>query len=210
VAEVKNMILLEGSIGAGKSTLGKRLAASGLFGFVEEPVGAWREGFDENLLDLFYKDPHRWAFTFQWAAFSTRAKTWSEVLALTKHNNVVLERSIFCDRFVFAKNCFESGLMTKTEWQIYCKMWNWLQENWAIQPNKILYLRTPFNICHERISKRGRGEETSIPLDYLLALEKAHDKWLIDNPLAIVLNGEKQYSAKQIYDILLAHGVELQ
>ena len=35
------MILFEGNIAAGKSTVGQRLHESGLFGFIEEPVGAW-------------------------------------------------------------------------------------------------------------------------------------------------------------------------
>ena len=52
----RTMILFEGNIAAGKSTVGRRLAESELFGFVEEPVGAWIQDFEENLLDLFYKD----------------------------------------------------------------------------------------------------------------------------------------------------------
>src|SRR5512136_2279730 len=115
VRDGQTMILFEGNIAAGKSTVGRRLAESGLFGFIEEPVGAWQKDFEENLLDLFYRDAHRWAFTFQLAAFTTRAKTWTEVLAMTDHVNVILERSIYCDRYVFAKNCYQSGLMTKTE-----------------------------------------------------------------------------------------------
>ena len=143
----RTMILFEGNIAAGKSTVGRRLAESELFGFVEEPVGAWQQDFDENLLDLFYRDTNRWAFTFQLAAFTTRAKTWTEVLAMTDHRNVVLERSIYCDRYVFAKNCYQSGLMKKTEWQLYCKLWDWLESNWCTSPDRIVYLRTPADVC---------------------------------------------------------------
>jgi len=99
----RTMILFEGNIAAGKSTVGRRLAESGLFDFIEEPVGSWQKDFAANLLELFYKDPKRWSFTFQLAAFTTRAKTWTEVLAMTDHQNVVLERSIYCDRYVFAR-----------------------------------------------------------------------------------------------------------
>ncbi|GAF88250.1 unnamed protein product, partial [marine sediment metagenome] len=65
------MILFEGNIAAGKSTVGRRLHESGLFGFIEEPVGAWQKDFAANLLGMFYEDPKRWAFTFQLAAFTT-------------------------------------------------------------------------------------------------------------------------------------------
>jgi len=173
----RTMILFEGNIAAGKSTVGRRLAESGLFDFIEEPVGSWQKDFAANLLELFYKDPKRWSFTFQLAAFTTRAKTWTEVLAMTDHQNVVLERSIYCDRYVFA--------------------------------DKIVYLRTPAEVCHERIVKRGRKEETKIPLDYLRSLEELHDEWLIDNPKSIVIDGCKQWGAEEIFKLLVEAGVSL-
>ena len=205
----RTMILFEGNIAAGKSTVGRRLAESGLFDFIEEPVGSWQKDFAANLLDLFYKDPKRWSFTFQLAAFTTRAKTWTEVLAMTDHQNVVLERSIYCDRYVFAKNCYQSGLMTEVEWQLYSRMWDWLEENWCTEPDKIVYLRTPAEVCHERIVKRGRREEEKIPLDYLRDLERLHDEWLLDNPKAIVIDGCKQWEAEEIFNLLREAGLPL-
>ena len=68
------MILLEGNIGAGKTTVGRALAASGAFEFIEEPTTTWQKGFAANMLDLFYSDPHRWGFTFQICAFITGPK----------------------------------------------------------------------------------------------------------------------------------------
>jgi len=203
------MILFEGNIAAGKSTVGRRLAESDLFGFVEEPVGAWQQDFEENLLDLFYRDTNRWAFTFQLAAFTTRAKTWTEVLAMVDHRNVVLERSIYCDRYVFAKNCYQSGLMKKTEWQLYCKLWDWLESNWCAEPDKIVYLRTPAQVCLERIEARGRSEESTIPIEYLRDLEVLHDEWLIDNPKTIMIDGCKQWTAREIYNVLREADVAL-
>jgi len=209
VREKRTMILFEGNIAAGKSTVGRRLGASGLFAFIEEPVGAWQQDFEENLLDLFYKDANRWAFTFQLAAFTTRAKTWSEVLAMTDHSTVVLERSIYCDRYVFAKNCYQSGLMSKTEWQLYSKLWDWLQRNWCAEPDRIVYLRTPAEVCSERIGQRGRAEETTIPLEYLRDLETLHDEWLMENPNAIIIDGCRQWEAREVYDLLVDAGVEM-
>lgn len=207
--ETRTMILFEGNIAAGKSTVGRRLAESGLFGFIEEPVSAWQQGFDENLLDLFYKDANRWAFTFQLAAFTTRAKTWSEVLAMTNHSTVILERSIYCDRYVFAKNCYQTGLMTKTEWQLYCKLWDWLERNWCTEPDKIIYTRTPAEVCAERIAERGRSEETTIPIEYLHELEVLHDEWLINNPRTVVIDGCRQWAAQEIAELLVDSGVEM-
>jgi deoxyadenosine/deoxycytidine kinase len=194
----KLMILLEGNIGAGKTTVGRALAADGMFGFIEEPTGIWREGFAANMLGLFYDDPKRWAFTFQICAFITRAKTWQEVLALTDHSKVILERSIFCDRHVFAENCYRTGLMQASEYQLYQGLWEFLVTNYCVEPDLILYLRTPAQTCLDRIVKRGRVEEAGIPLEYLQQLEHLHDEWLVNHPKAIVLNGERWWTTKEI------------
>jgi len=192
------MILLEGNIGAGKTTVGKTIAASDAFGFIEEPTGVWREGFAANMLDLFYSDTERWAFTFQICAFITRAKTWKEVLSMTDHHRVVLERSIFCDRYVFAENCYRTGLMSEAEYEVYCGLWDFLSSNYCVEPDLILYLRTPADICMERIKFRDRTEECSIPLDYLRQLETLHDEWLLENPRALVLDGQRRWTADEI------------
>jgi deoxyadenosine/deoxycytidine kinase len=196
--EDRRMIMLEGNIGAGKTTIGRMMAASGGFGFIEEPTSMWREGFAANMLQLFYQDPHRWAFTFQICAFNTRAKTWQEVLALNDHSRVVLERSIFSDRFVFAENCYRTGLMSAAEYQLYCGLWDFLASNYCVQPDLVLYLRTPAEVCMERVSGRGRTEETGITLDYLLQLEALHDEWLLEDPRAVVLDGSRRWSLAEM------------
>lgn len=185
------LIHLEGNIGAGKSTLGQKLAESSDFDFLEEPVDIWQYAFPENLLDLFYKDAKRWGFMFQLAAFVTRAKTWDEILCRTAAETVILERSIYSDYHVFAKNCYAKSLITTTELEVYTDLWRWLEPKWCNRPNIILYLRTPAEVCYERIVKRGRSEEKgTVPLSYLQELENLHDKWLIGNRKTIIVDGE--------------------
>jgi deoxyadenosine/deoxycytidine kinase len=203
------MILFEGNIAAGKSTVGRRLLESGLFLFVEQPVAAWQTDYSVNFLRQFYEDPKRWAFTFQLMAYSTRIQAWVQTLRMADHTAVVLERSIFSDRYVFAKNCYQSGLMSEAEWQVYCRMWDWHMSNWCETPDKIVYLRAPAEICHERLQMRGRKEEEKIPVEYLRDIEVLHDEWLFDNPLAVVVDGCKQWRAKEVYDLLQREGVAL-
>jgi deoxyadenosine/deoxycytidine kinase len=202
------MILLEGNIGAGKSTLGRTLKASGLFDFIEEPVEAWQEGFAANLLDAFYRDMKRWAFTFQITAFITRAKTWKEVLARTNHSRVVLERSIFTDRYVFATNSHRLGGMTDAEWQVYCGLWEFLVSNYCVEPDCILYYRTPAEVCVERMKSRGRSEEAGVSLEYLQQLEALHDQWLLEHPRAVTLDGTKSWSAEEVWDLMAPYVAE--
>ncbi len=192
------MILLEGNIGAGKTTVGTALATSGDFAFIEEPTAVWREGFAANMLELFYRDTPRWAFTFQICAFVTRAKTWHEISMLTDHHRVVLERSIFCDRHVFAENCYRTGLFSLSEYQLYCRLWDFMMSHYCDEPDLILYLRTPAAVCLERLRARARQEEVGVTLEYLLQLEALHDEWLLGDPRTLVLDGERRWSAEEV------------
>ena len=67
------------------------------------------------------------------------------------------------------------------------------------EPDAIIYLRTPAEVCLQRIHDRGREEERAIPIEYLYQLEQLHDKWLLDNPKAIVLDGEHQWQAHEVF-----------
>jgi len=194
----RSMFLLEGNIGAGKTSLGNLLKDSTAFEFLEEPVDMWRDGFANNLFEMFYKDMDRWSFTFQIMAFTTRAKTWSEILAKVQGEQIVLERSIFTDRNVFAKNLYAQGAMNDSEWELYQQLWDFLALNYCLVPDKIFYLRTPAEICLERIKKRGRDEEQQMPLDYLKRLEDLHDEWLLEHPDVILLDGTRRWSVEEI------------
>lgn len=192
------LVLLEGNIGAGKTTLGKRLADSGRYTFLEEPVRSWKQGFEDDLLSLFYGEPKRWAFSFQLAAFTTRLMQWQEALREPGRLPLVLERSVYCDRHVFARNCYEQGLMTPTEWQLYCRLWDWVCPRQFAETSTIVYVRTPVESCRERILRRGRAEETGIPPSYLSALERLHDDWLLSTPGVVVLDGTLEWSPEAV------------
>ena len=176
------LIVVEGNIGTGKSTFLKLLRDRLHVNFIPEPTDKWQTvGKSDNLLHLFYQDTPRWAYTFQSYAFLTRVHAILEHQAHTPEHNIhILERSVYCDRFCFAKNCYESGLMTPLEWQIYTEWFAWLVEKYTPRPSGFIYLRTQPEISHQRIAKRQRSEETGIPLEYLQALHQKHDDWLIN------------------------------
>jgi len=196
----KRLFTLEGNIAASKTTIGKELEATGRVGVIYEPVSYWKTKYDENILDLFYSDPARYAFMFQLAAFSSRAKTWKEVLELTDHSNVILDRSIFSDRHIFAESLHEQGLMTLTEFQVYTDMWDFLVEQYCVTPEKIIYVRTAPEVCLERIKSRGRPEEAGITLEYLQHLHDRHESWLFGNECVIMIDGSKKIDVESLLD----------
>lgn len=64
-------------------------------------------------------------------------------------------------------------------YQIYLKWWDEFVEDLPI--DKFIYIRTDPEVCKERIVKRSREGEDSIPLDYLKKCGQFHDDWLIEN-----------------------------
>ena len=69
---------IEGNIGSGKSTLlEKHREVSPTLVFLPEPTAEWGDIRDENdvtILERYYADQDRWAFTFQMMAFITRLR----------------------------------------------------------------------------------------------------------------------------------------
>ena len=69
----KQFVVLEGNIGAGKSTMLNIMQKQLGLSVINEPTNKWQHvGQTDNILDLFYKDTKRWAYTFQSYAFLTR------------------------------------------------------------------------------------------------------------------------------------------
>ena len=171
--------IIEGNIGAGKSTFLRLIENRLPVQIVYEPVEQWRKiCAGDNLLDKFYKDTQRWAYTFQSYAFITRVMEQQKKAAELSEGIQVLERSVYSDRYCFAKNCFEMGTMSPLEWGLYKEWFDWLVTNFSPRPAGFIYLRTSPEKCFERLQKRDRSEEKIVPLSYLQKLHDKHEQWL--------------------------------
>lgn len=172
-------IIVEGNIGAGKSTFLRLIHELLDVQVVYEPHEQWQNVGGENLLDAFYTDPKRWAYTFQSYAFITRIMAQEQADKISQSSLQILERSVYSDRYCFAKNAFEMGTMSSLEWQLYKDWWGWFIRHYTKKPSGFIYLQTPPEVCYQRLLKRARAEEASVPLDYLTALHNKHENWLI-------------------------------
>ncbi len=182
-------LVLEGNIGAGKSTLLRILKEQRDVEIIPEPTAKWQNVSQAgNLLDLFYKDIKRWAYTFQSNAFITRVQSIYDYEKKQIHNEhaiYIYERSIYCDRFCFAKNCHDQGFMNDLEWHIYKDWFLWLSAELAPTPQGFIYLRTDPETAYARIRRRQRGEEKEISLSYLSALHQKHEEWLVESKVTV-------------------------
>ncbi len=172
---------IEGNIGAGKSTFLKLIEQWLDTQVVFEPHAKWQEVGGENLLDKFYKDTTRWAYTFQTYAFVTRVVEQEANARNSTHLVQIMERSVYSDRYCFAKNCFEMGTMNSLEWKLYQEWFSWLVDLFIVKPKGFIYLKTDPEICYKRMVKRNRSEENTVSLDYLKMIHQKHEKWLVDN-----------------------------
>ena len=196
------LISIDGNIGAGKSTFLRHLKDKyPEWHFIDEPVDAWtkfKNNQDESLLEVFYKDRHRWSYTFQNCALLTRVraitkaiKEWQAECKLNpekaKHNIFITERCVETDYNVFAKMLHDDGSLDKLEWDLYRQWYRFLIQSSNVEVEGIIYVNCSPNKCLERISHRAREGESVIPLDYLSNLHNYHKNW-IENTTVPVLD----------------------
>lgn len=176
----QKIFIVEGNVGAGKSTFLKIIQHYLNVQVVSEPLERWQNvGGTDNLIEKFYQDMHRWGYTFQTYVFITRIQKQIEYAKKNPYDVQVLERSVFSDLYCFARNLFELGHMNELEWKLYQELFSWLVDTYCPKPTGFIYLQTDPDICYARLQKRARSEEAVVPFEYLERLHQKHENWLI-------------------------------
>lgn len=172
-------VLVEGNIGSGKTTFLKHFEKlQDKICVVTEPVEKWRNFDGINLLELLYTDSDRWVVPFQ--SYVTLTMLQSHMLPSEKPIKL-MERSIYSSKYVFAKNMFKTGRIHIGMYKILQAWYDFLETTMKIRVDLIVYLRTTPEVVYERIQRRARAEERSIPLEYLQQLHALHEEWLVIN-----------------------------
>ncbi|CAN8235392.1 unnamed protein product [Cochlearia groenlandica] len=177
---------VEGNISVGKSTFLQRIANEtielrDLVEIVPEPVDKWQDvGPDHfNILDAFYSEPQRYAYTFQNYVFVTRLMQEKESASGIKPLRL-MERSVFSDRMVFVRAVHEAKWMNEMEISIYDSWFDPVVSSLpGLVPDGFIYLRASPDTCHKRMMLRKRAEEGGVSLKYLQDLHEKHESWLL-------------------------------
>ncbi|KAL6848809.1 hypothetical protein ACP4OV_021392 [Aristida adscensionis] len=177
---------VEGNISVGKTTFLQRIANEtielrDLVEIVPEPIDKWQDvGPDHfNILDAFYAEPHRYAYTFQNYVFVTRVMQERESQGGIKPLRL-MERSVFSDRMVFVRAVHEANWMNEMEISIYDSWFDPVVSSLpGLIPDGFIYLRASPDTCHKRMMHRKRSEEGGVTLDYLQGLHEKHESWLL-------------------------------
>jgi deoxyadenosine/deoxycytidine kinase len=179
------IISLDGNIGAGKSTLLTEIRNKlHDVHIVDEPVGQWtalKNAEGKNLLELFYEDKKRWAYTFQNCAILTRLKNIQDAVenldsTMKEPQVIITERSVLTDKHVFAEMLRDGGDIDPLEWELYESWFNIFGKKYPVRG--IIYVSTNSTTSNERIKIRNRNGEGNIGIDYLDALDNQHKKWV--------------------------------
>ena len=177
----RKLIIVEGNIAAGKSTLCRDLASALNYGLFIEPTDA------NPFLEKYYADPKKYALPMQMWFLKQRFTTYCQAMRFLlkgvddqgqKVDGVVLDRSIFSDS-VFAEKNFVDENFDAAGYDKYKRLRAKLL-SLVPMPHMMVYLDASPETCYDRIHNlRKRGCEEVIPLAYLAGLDVCY-KTLLD------------------------------
>lgn len=162
-------IAVVGNIGAGKTTLTELLAKN--YGW--EPL---YEAVDNNpYLEDFYSDMKRWSFNLQIYFLNSRFRQIVDIQNSGK--DVIQDRTIYEDAFIFAENLHDMGLMAGRDFENYNNIFENIT-SFIKPPDLLIYLKASVPTLVNNIQRRGREYEIGIRLDYLSKLNEKYQKWI--------------------------------
>lgn len=187
------MIVLSGTIGAGKTSLTEMLA---------DHLGskAFYESVDDNpILPLFYENPKKYGFLLQIYFLNKRLAQIKAARATGMRN--ILDRSIYEDALLFQLTA-DLDRATQTEVDIYKSLVdNMMAEIAGVEdvknPDLLIHVRVSFDTMLARIKKRGRSfeqiDENPDLYDYYKELNKRYDDWFdaYDRSPKVQIDGDR-------------------
>jgi deoxyadenosine/deoxycytidine kinase len=162
-------IAVAGNIGSGKTTLTELLSKH--FGWE-----AQYEDVESNpYLFSFYEDMQRWSFNLQIYFLNSRFR---QIIRIRQGGkNVIQDRTIYEDAYIFAPNLHAMNLMTTRDFENYISLFE-LMTGFLQPPDLLIYLRASVPTLVRLIQRRGREYEASIRLDYLKSLNERYESWI--------------------------------
>ncbi len=165
---MKRYVAVAGTIGAGKTSLVAWLVKRyGLVPFYEPNEG-------NPYLTDFYADMKTWAFHSQAFFLAHKLELHQQLAASTRP--AVIDRTIYEDAEIFAKNLHAQGFLSKRDWAVYRKLYEGICRSLR-PPDVLIALSCPLATAKKRIARRGRDNETAIPDAYLRRLHRLYKAW---------------------------------
>ncbi len=158
-----NYIVIEGNIGAGKTTLSKMIAEDFNAKLILEQF------VDNPFLPKFYKEPDKYSFQLELSFLAERYQ---------QLNNELTSRDLFrpftvADYYFMKSLIFARATLKEDEYNLYRQIFNIIYKS-IPKPDLYVYLHMEVKKLKENIQKRGRDYEKEIPEEYLLKLQEGY------------------------------------
>lgn len=193
-------IVIEGNIGAGKTSLAYNLAKDMKGKFVSER-------FSENpFLQGFYENPQKYAFPLELSFLADRYQQLKNELSNRDlFNPLVISDYYFSKSLIFARINLKED-----EFRLYRQLFVIIHEKLPL-PDLYIFLYQPIEKLLDNIKARGRSYEQSISAEYLKNLQEGYLNYLknIHNMRVVIIDAtpldfvNKSQDYEKIKDLIM-------
>jgi len=164
---VKKYLVIEGNIGAGKTTLSNRLAE-------HWQVPVLLEKFMENpFLPKFYAQPERYGFSVETAFLAERYRQMHDEFASVE----LRQQALVADYSFYKSLIFAGKTLQGDEYQLFKEIFGIINSKLP-QPHLFVYLKASTDKLLRQIAQRGRDFEQQITADYLNQIDEAYLRFM--------------------------------
>ncbi len=166
-----NFIAIEGNIGAGKTTLARKIAEEFNAKLVLERFA------DNPFLPKFYEDQSRYAFPLEMSFLADRYQQFTE--DTTQYD--LFRSFMVSDYDIYKSLIFAQVTLQKDEFALYRKLFNLMYKE-VKKPRIYVYLYQTTERLLDNIKKRGRAYEQNITPEYLDKINKGYFDFIKSYP----------------------------
>jgi deoxyguanosine kinase len=166
-----NYVVIEGNIGAGKTTLATRIAHQFNAHLVLEHFA------DNPFLPKFYTDPDKYSFPLELSFLASRYKQLKEELVPQD----LFKAFTVADYYFMKSLVFAASTLKGDEYSLYRQIFYIIYGSLP-KPDIYVYLHLTPDRLLQNIEKRGRNYEKSITRDYLQKIQDSYFSFFKQNP----------------------------
>lgn len=190
-----DFLVIEGNIGAGKTTFAKMLSE-------EYDAKLILEQFAENpFLPKFYSDPEKYSFPLELSFLAERYGQLKKELT----DRDLFHQNTIADYYFMKSLIFAQNTLARDEYNLYRNFFDIIYERLP-KPDLFVYLHLPEDLLLINIKKRGRDYEQSIEAEYLKKLREGYFTFFSqqsDFPVLIIDTSKIDFVAyKEHYNLL--------
>jgi deoxyadenosine/deoxycytidine kinase len=160
-------IVVEGNIGAGKTTLVRLLADCW------STPSLFEQFMDNPFLPRFYDKPERYAFSLETSFLAERYRQMQDELSEPD----VRRRGLVADYSFYKSLIFARRTLDPEEFGLFSQLFGIINQRLP-QPHLFVYLSTPVPRLLQQIAERGRDYEQKIEGDYLHFIDESYRQFM--------------------------------